>query len=89
MSEDQHVIRLVPTEMLAKQMGYAGANSAFREWCVSLRITPVPGRRGWYDTKLVRRRLDEAQGLNDAKQIQGSSETGGLVAKRKARRGPG
>lgn len=89
MSEDQNVIRLVPTEMLAKQMGYANANSAFREWCASLRITPVPGRRGWYDMKLVRRRLDEAQGLNDAKQTQGSSETGGLVAKRKARRGTG
>lgn len=89
MSND-NVIRLVSTEDLAINMGYAGANSAFREWCASLRISPVPGRRGWYDMKLVRRRLDEAQGLNDVMQMQNASTgANSLVEMRKARRGTG
>ena len=87
MSDDQKVIRLVPTDTLAKQMGYASANSAFREWCASLRITPVPGRRGWYDMKLVRRRLDEAQGLNDADITRASPKDS--IDQRRARRGVG
>lgn len=56
-------INLIHADELAKRMGYASANSSFREWAASLRITPVPGRRGLYDPVLVRRRLDEAQGL--------------------------
>jgi hypothetical protein len=77
------MIELITTDELARRMGYAQANSAFREWCVAMRITPVPGRRGGYDTALVRRRLDEAQGLvpvsNDAEAPQS------LVAARRAR----
>jgi len=51
-----------------------------------MRIHPVPGRRGVYDPAIVRRRLDEAQGL-----LQGegaaSAMGAGLVAQRRARRG--
>ena len=78
------LLQLITTDELAKTLGYSGANSAFREWCVSLRITPVPGRRGYYDPKLVRRRLDEAQNLYDAASTP-SLGTQGLVAQRRAR----
>ena len=30
---------------------------------MAMRILPVPARVGWYDPSLMRRRLDEAQGL--------------------------
>lgn len=56
-------IVLIHCDDLARDVGYASANSAFREWCARMRITPMPGRRGFYDAALVRRRLDEAQGL--------------------------
>ncbi|WP_146159717.1 hypothetical protein [Rhodovulum imhoffii] len=79
-------IRLIKTEELAALMGYSSANSAFREWLVSLRITPVPGRRGYYDPLLVRRRLDEAQGLATVEQSR-EGQPVDLVAQRRARRG--
>ena len=75
-------IELVSSEELAGRLGYSGPNAAFRDWCVSLRITPVPGRRGFFDPALVRRRLDEAQGLTPA--MDGAD--GSLVAARRARR---
>ena len=77
---------LVSAEDLARQMLFSGVNGAFRDWCALMRIHPVPGRRGVYDPALVRRRLDEAQGL-----LQGegaaSGVGAGLVAQRRARRG--
>lgn len=79
------MIGLIHRDDLAKAVGYAGANSAFRDWCVRLRITPVPGRLGFYDLYLVRRRLDEAQGLFGRSETEGQS--GGLVAQRRARIG--
>jgi len=52
-----------------------------------MRITPVPGRRGFYDAALVRRRLDEAQGLLRAEpQVKGPN-TMTLIESRRARRG--
>ena len=78
------LLQLITTEELAKTLGYASANSAFREWCVSLRITPVPGRRGYFDPKLVRRRLDEAQNLYDAG-LAPATGTQSLVEQRRAR----
>lgn len=82
------MIDLISADKLARRLGYEGATSSFREWCASLRITPVPGRRGFYDPALVRRRLDEAQGL------QASTETasGGSpspMKQRSARHGKG
>jgi hypothetical protein len=73
---------LISAEDLARQMLFSGVNGAFRDWCALLRIHPVPGRRGVYDPALVRRRLDEAQGL-----LQGEGVGAGLVAQRRARRG--
>lgn len=75
-------IELVSSDELAGRLGYSGTNAAFRDWCASMRITPVPGRRSYYDPALVRRRLDEAQGLLPAH--DGAVE--GLVAARRARR---
>lgn len=82
-------INLIHSDVLARDVGYSSANSAFREWCVRMRITPVPGRRGFYDAALVRRRLDEAQGLISADlQGKGPSKMTPIEA-RKARRGTG
>ena len=78
------LLELITTEELAKMLRYSGANSAFREWCVSLRITPVPGRRGFYDPKLVRRRLDEAQNLLESGATAASGPQS-LVEQRRAR----
>lgn len=74
-------IALISSAELASSMGYSGTNSAFRDWCASMRIAPVPGRRGYFDPALVRRRLDEAQGLS----IAGAGAVGSLVSQRRAR----
>ena len=83
------MIDLEHIDDLAKRMGYSTPNTAFRDWCVKLRITPVPGRRGWYDPYLVRRRLDEAQGLFSAPPAIQLTDTQpiSLVEQRRARRG--
>lgn len=84
------MLELISTEELAQQMRYTSANSAFRNWLIQLRITPVPGRRGYYDPVLVRRRLDEAQGLashNEDRQAPPPVED--LIVQRRARRGEG
>jgi hypothetical protein len=75
------MITILSTEELSRLLGYSGANTAFRDWLVQMRITPVPGRRGVYDIALVRRRLDEAQGLVPT----GTAEPVSLVAARRAR----
>lgn len=80
-------IQLITSDKLAESLGYSGPNHAFRTWCTQMRITPVPGRRGVYDPVLVRRRLDEAQGL--ALNAIEDDAQGGLVAQRRARRGQG
>ena len=81
-------IRLISIEQLAQALGYSGANSSCRDWLVTMRITPVPGRRGWYDPLLVRRRLDEAQGLSKS-ELEAESVTRpiSLTEQRRARRG--
>ena len=79
------MIGLIPGAELAEAWGYSGTNNAFRDFCAKHRITPVPGRPGWYDPHLVRRRLNEAQGLNDT-----AADTGrqlNLVEQRRQRRG--
>jgi hypothetical protein len=56
-------IGAVSGDELARAYGYAGATDAFRSWCRTLRISHVPGRPGYFDPKLVRLRLDAAQGM--------------------------
>ena len=80
-SQSAPYIALISSTELAASMGYAGTNSAFRDWCASMRIAPVPGRRGYFDPALVRRRLDEAQGLSET--TNGAPRD--LVAARRAR----
>lgn len=80
------MIDLIHMDDLARKLGYASANHSFREWCVSMRITPVPGRRGYYDPNLVRRRLDEAQGLLVAPAAQAERPVS-LTEARRARHG--
>ena len=70
MGFDEHAQRFgigaVSGDDLARAYGYAGATDAFRNWCRTLSISPVPGRPGYYDPKLVRMRLDAAQGMSPA-----------------------
>lgn len=82
------MIGLISADKLARHFGYAGATSSFRGWCSRLRITTVPGRRGFYDPALVRRRLDEAQGLLAHTGAPAGGELS-LVEQRRARRGAG
>lgn len=81
-------LTLISTEELARRVGYDGPTNAFRSWCAAMRIQPVPGRRGYYDPKLVRRRLDEAQGLVSEPADRASSPDD-LIGQRRARRGEG
>lgn len=78
-------IDLVHSDELAARLGYSGTNAAFRDWCASMRITPVPGRRGYFDPALVRRRLDEAQGLVPQAEPGAGSLTASWRASRAAR----
>lgn len=82
------MIGLIHKDQLAAMWGYSDANNAFRDFCLRMRITPVPGRNGWYDPRLIRRRLDEAQGLvGPAMTPDTPAPTMGLVAQRRARNG--
>ncbi len=79
---------LLSGEELACAMGYPGLTSAFRAWCRRLGIKPVPGRTNTYDPKLVRARLDAAQGIEASPHPQEVSPTPGLtlVEQRRKRR---
>lgn len=80
------MLELISTEELAAKMRYSGANSAFREWLVSMGITPVPGRRGFYDPRLVRKRLDEAQGIDVIPEpVNDGGEVVDWIAQRRSR----
>jgi hypothetical protein len=79
-------IQLISTQQLAEHLGYQSVSASFYDFCRHLRIAPVPGRRGWYDPKLVRSRLDQAQGMERAEEgISVGSAT--LVDRRRARLG--
>lgn len=60
---DHHDLTLISGEELAKLHGYSAVTSQCRAWWRSLDIKPLPGRKGIYDPKLVRERLDMAGGL--------------------------
>lgn len=65
-------------------LGFAYPNDAFRGFCRNLGITPVRRNPNFFDPKLVRLRLDQAQGLPVAVAV-GANE-GDLVEARRARR---
>ncbi|WP_143040423.1 hypothetical protein [Rhodobacter sp. 24-YEA-8] len=85
MSAAVESISLISAADLARAFGYSGPSDAFRMWCCSMKIVPVPGRRGWYDPRLVRRRLDQAQGLQVPTPEANISTS--LVMQRRARNG--
>jgi|GEM_PF-7126212 len=78
-----HHILLVSSENLAAALGFAAPNDAFRGFCKNLGITPVRRNPNFYDLKLVRIRLDQAQGL-ESKAVAGPKN---YVEQRRARRG--
>lgn len=84
-SQFHDLVGLMSGAELARAWGYDGVNNAFRDQCARLNITSVPGRRGWYDPRLVRRRMDEAQGLLDRHPDSGRELS--LVEQRRARLG--
>lgn len=75
-------ISLVSSEDLATALGFVAPNDAFRGFCREYGITPLRRNPHFFDPKLVRLRLDEAQGLS-TENIQ--SFDSGLVAARRAR----
>ena len=77
-------IRLVSSDDLASAFGFAAPNDAFRGFCRNLGITPVRRNPNFFDIKLVRARLDQAQGLEA---VEKKKREESLVEKRRARRG--
>lgn len=79
-----HSIQLVSSDDLASALGFAAPNDAFRGFCRTLGITPIRRNPNYFDPKLVRVRLDEAQGLQTVPDH--SNGENDLVAARRARR---
>ena len=77
-------ISLVSSDDLASALGFASPNDAFRGFCRNLGITPVRRNPNFFDPKLVRLRLDQAQGLPAA--VVAAVNEGDLVEARRARR---
>lgn len=77
-------ISLVSSDDLASALGFASPNDAFRGFCRNLGITPVRRNPNYFDPKLVRLRLDQAQGLPAA--VAAATNEGDLVEARRARR---
>lgn len=80
----QKEIQLIATPELASLFGYSEPSASFYGFCRRTGISPVPGRRGWYDPKLVRARLDAVQGLTEM--VRDAVSKPSLVAQRRARR---
>jgi hypothetical protein len=78
------LLQLVSARDLAEALGFAAPNDAFRGFCRNIGITPVRRNPNFYDPKLVRVRLDQAQGMvsTDPK-----PESSSLVEQRRARLG--
>ena len=74
-------------EELAEMLRFRkGANGAFRAWRQKVGIVAVPGRPDTYDAKLVRARLDQAQGLNGPVNSLEPTQPRSLVEQRRTRR---
>ena len=80
----QDHLQLIPTPQLALMFGYSKPSTSFYDFCRRIGISPVPGRRGWYDPKFVRNRLDAAQGICVTER-EATGEAS-LVAQRRSRR---
>lgn len=76
-------IQLVSSEDLANALGFSSANDSFRGFCRAHSITPVRRNPHFFDPKLVRLRLDEAQGLESSDR---PTTTSSYVAARRAKR---
>jgi len=77
-------IQLIPTPELALLFGFGEPSASFYDFCRRTGIAPVPGRKGWYDPKLIRTRLDAVQGINAVERDAESRSS--LVTQRRARR---
>lgn len=84
MEQGVQAIRLVSSYDLAAVLGFSAPNEAFRGFCRNLGITPVRRNPNYFDPKLVRVRLDEAQGLPPV--VKANSTEDDLVEARRARR---
>ena len=71
-------------DLAASALGFASPNDAVRGFCRNLGITPVRRNPNYFDPKLVRLRLDQAQGLPTA--VAAAANEGDLVEARRARR---
>lgn len=76
-------IQLIPAPELALLFGYNEPSASFYDICRRTGIAPVPGRRGWYDPKLIRARLDAVQGISATEREAATQSS--LVAQRRAR----
>jgi hypothetical protein len=77
-------IQLIPTPQLALMFGYSEPSTSFYDFCRRTGIAPVPGRRGWYDPKLIRARLDAVQGISAVEREAATQPS--LVSQRRTRR---
>lgn len=82
-------LKLMTEAELLDAMRLEKAPRSFRAWCRDIGIRPVPGRRGVYDPRLVRERLDEAQGLKAPATTPATTDAPplSLVEQRRVRRG--
>lgn len=83
------MVTLIRAADLAVAWGYAGANSAFRDFCAKIGLRHMPGRPGWFDPKHVRQRLDAAQGLEILTSPRDADGVASFVAQRRARNASG
>lgn len=75
-------IVFVPERDLAEAFGFKRVCWQFKEFLAYHGIEPVPGRPGYYDPKVVRKRLDEAQ-----PELNKSEAPISLTEERRKRRG--
>ncbi|MCA0961757.1 hypothetical protein [Salipiger bermudensis] len=77
-------IALVSASELAQMFGFSSPNDAFRTFCRRLDVRPIRRNPNYFDAKLVRFKLDAAQGLTSV--TSSISQEHDLVARRRARR---
>ncbi|MFN3208753.1 MAG: hypothetical protein ACE369_07080 [Roseovarius sp.] len=77
-------IALISASELAHMFGFSSPNDAFRSFCRRLDVQPIRRNPNYFDAKLVRFKLDAAQGLTPS--ASNVSQEHDLVARRRARR---
>ncbi|MBY6115973.1 hypothetical protein KUW09_14425 [Mameliella alba] len=78
-------IALVSASELAEMFGFASPNDAFRAFCRRLGVTPIRRNPHFFDAKLVRLKLDKAQGLPSVETKNDVAQGRDLIALRRAR----